>query len=80
MVIRVTHPSFIGLTGHRYNKLDAVYDREVPIGEALSRLYKDCPPLAELACKGLLGSVFEKDGQLYPLNIECWAHSVIKHS
>lgn len=78
MAIKVAHPSFIGLTGHRYRELNETYDREIPIGEALPRLYQDCPPLAELACKGLIGAVFERDGQLYPLNIECWARSVIK--
>jgi len=77
MNIRIKHPSFIGLTGHKYKKLDETYEREVPIKEALPRLYADCPPLAELACKGLIGAVFEKNGELYPLNIECWARSTI---
>lgn len=77
MGIRVSHPSFIGLTGHRYKALNQVYEREVPIEEALPRLYRDCPPLAELAIKGLIGAVYERDEQLYPINVECWAHSLI---
>ncbi len=77
MGIRVKHPSFIGWTGHKYKALDELYEREVPIGEALPRLYADCPPLAELATKGLIGAVYERGGQLFPINVECWVHSLI---
>lgn len=76
-MIRVKHPSFIGLTGHRYKPLDAIYDREISLEEALPRLFRECQPLAELAVKGLIGGVFERNGELYPLNVECYGHSVI---
>jgi hypothetical protein len=77
MGIRVKHPRFTGLTGHTYKALDEVYEREVPIGEALPRLYANSPVLAELATKGLITAVYEREGHLFPLNIECWVHSSI---
>lgn len=83
-MIRVKYHRFKGMTGKTYPKFDQVFDRQVPLGEVITRLLEGEEPncfnclLASQIRKGLISAVFERGGDLYPINLECFMNAQIE--
>lgn len=77
-MVKVKYRRFKGMTGKMYPRFEAIFDRQVSLSEAIPRMRAECPALADLASRGLISAVFEREGQLFPLNLECFMNAQIE--